>query len=124
MAEAFTSLHKYVDEIQHVGIPTLDLEKSIAFYAKMGFTKVTRAQTPTGVKVGFVEIGQAKLEIYEGEGAPGLVGAINHFALNVKDIEKCHKEAVDAGFKIVSKGVEQLPFWTNGIKYFIVEGPN
>ena len=83
------SCAKFVDGIQHVGIPTLDLEKSIAFYAKLGFDKCTRAETGTGVHVGFVEIGSSKLEIYQGEGAEMKTGAINHVALNVVGIEDC-----------------------------------
>ena len=118
------SCAKFVDGIQHVGIPTLDLEKSIAFYAKLGFDKCTRAETGTGVNVGFVEIGSSKLEIYQGEGAEMKTGAINHVALNVVGIEDCFKKAQELKLTILSKGVEHLPFWKNGISYFIVEGPN
>ena len=107
------SCAKFVDGIQHVGIPTLDLEKSIAFYAKLGFDKCTRAETGTGVHVGFVEIGSSKLEIYQGEGAEMKTG-----------IEDCFKKAQELKLTILSKGVEHLPFWKNGISYFIVEGPN
>lgn len=118
------SLAKFVDRIQHIGIPTLDLEKSIAFYAKLGFDKCTRAETGTGVHVGFVEVESAKLEIYQGEGAEMKTGAINHFSLNVVGIEECYKKAEELKLTILSKVIEHLPFWTNGISYFIVEGPN
>ena len=35
-----------------------------------------------------------------------------------------YEEAGKLGLRIVSKGIEALPCWKNGIRFFIFEGPN
>ena len=54
----------------------------------------------------------------------GQAGAINHFAINCTDIDGAYKLAQEKGYKVVSEGIEALPFWEKGIRFFIIEGPN
>lgn len=51
-------------------------------------------------------------------------GAIDHLAIDVTDVEAAYRLAQEQGYEIVSDGVEFLPFWNNGVKYFILLGPN
>jgi catechol 2,3-dioxygenase-like lactoylglutathione lyase family enzyme len=51
---------RYVD---HVGITVRDLERAIAFYAKLGFAVVRRMMTATH-EVAFVRNGLAELELF------------------------------------------------------------
>ena len=53
----------------------------------------------------------------------GQAGAINHFAINCTDIDGAYKLAQEKGYKVVSEGIEALPFWEKGIRFFIIEGP-
>lgn len=114
----------YCSGIQHLGIPTEDLEKSRTFYEKFGFQTVyTSCVEEKNQHVVFLELGNLMLEIYE-EPAAGQAGAINHFAIDCLDIEKAYQAAKEQGCQILSDGIEGLDFWERGIRYFILEGPN
>ena len=63
------------------------------------------------------------MEVYEtAEANP--TGAIDHIAIDCQDIEGAYAYACQKGYKIVSEGIEALPFWENGVRFFIMEGPN
>ena len=51
-------------------------------------------------------------------------GAIDHLALDVKNIDACYDKAREQGYEIVSRGIEELPFWEKGVRFFIILGPN
>ena len=117
-------LEAYADGLGHVGIPTSDLEKTVAFYEGLGFAVAHRNRVPAnGAEVAFLRKGNLVIETYA-EGGNGLDGAINHIALNCTDIDAAYAAAVAGGYRILSSGIETLPFWENGVAYFILEGPN
>lgn len=117
-------MKKWITGIGHIGIPTSDIEKTVSFYEQLGFTTVHRNQVPgNGAQVAFLQLGDLIIETYA-EGGNGLDGAINHFALNCTDIERAFAQAQEKGYKILSNGIETLPFWENGVAFFIIEGPN
>ena len=107
--------------LQHVGIPTNDIAKTIAFYETLGFRVVHRKDN-RGEDVAFLKMGDLVLETYENHKAVGISGAIDHIALNVTDVEEAHRIAGDLGMDVIEEG--QLPFWENGVRYFTVLGPN
>ena len=108
----------------HLGIPTSDLEGTIAFYEKLGFTVRHRNTVPAnGAGVAFLQLGDLMIVTYA-EGGNGLDGAINHLALNCTDVEAAYAWATANGCRILSRGIETLPFWENGVAFFIIEGPN
>ena len=115
---------QWVSGIQHIGIPTSDIEKTIAFYERLGFVTEHRNQVPSnGVQVAFLRMKNLVIETYA-EGGNGLDGAINHLALDCIDIEKAYQWTLEQGFTVLSQGIEKLPFWENGVAFFIIEGPN
>lgn len=115
---------QWVTGIQHIGIPTSDIEKTIRFYEKLGFsTEHTNVVPSNGAKVAFLRMGNLVVETYA-EGGNGLDGAINHFALDCTDIESAYTWAKEQGYTILSNGIEKLPFWENGVAFFIIQGPN
>lgn len=115
---------QWVNGIQHIGIPTSDIEKTIVFYEKLGFVTEHRNQVPSnGTQVAFLRMKNLVIETYA-EGGNGLDGAINHLALDCTDIDKAYQWALEQGFTLLSQGIEKLPFWENGVAFFIIEGPN
>ena len=48
---------------------------------------------------------------------------MDHIALNVEDIDIAYKFISGLGIRILTE-VSFLPFWKNGVKFFIAEGPN
>lgn len=112
----------YVTGYQHIGIPTNDMEKTIAFYKTLGFT--IKWETENNGRVIFFEYGNILLETYEAHGkAVGTRGAVDHIALAISDIDKVQAELEKSGYPIV-EGPAFLPFWENGVKYICVQGPN
>ena len=79
------SVVQWTTGIQHIGIPTSDIETTIRFYEGLGFQTMHTNQVPANqAKVAFLQLGNLMIETYA-EGGNGIDGAINHFALNCTD---------------------------------------
>lgn len=118
-------LSELVLGLQHIGIPTKDLRASETFYETLGFTVVFRGKHgPYLEPVSFLERGGLMLECYQTKGAVGADGAVDHIALDVTDIEVAYEESKEQGFHMLTEKIEFLPFFENGVRYFIIEGPN
>ena len=110
--------------VNHIGVPTLDYNKSVAFYEGLGFKKAHTKVNPNGQQVAFMQCGNLIVETYDKEGAAMKTGAINHIAVDVHNIDELHKIIKAKGFKFIQDKVTPLPYWEKGIKYFSIEGPN
>ena len=95
------SLAGYFDDLQHIGIPTDDLQKTVAFWEKLGFKMLGNFDTDDqGNEVVFMQYAHLTLEIWTGDGAVRQTGAINHISLNTSDADAAFKAAKAAGFKM------------------------
>ena len=111
--------------LQHVGLPTNDLKATIAFYESLGFETVYQVRNEAaGEDVAFLRLKNLTIEAYENGQAAMQSGAIDHIAIDVSDVEAAYRLAQEQGYQIVSNGVEFLPFWQKGVKFFILLGPN
>lgn len=108
--------------LQHIGIPTNDMDKTVDFYKKIGF-EVAHEAMDGEVRVVFLKLKDLVLETYENHEAALRDGAVDHIAFNVADIEEAFKFITGLGIKILTE-ITFLPFWDNGVKFFIAEGPN
>ena len=107
--------------IQHLGIPTGDPAKTVAFYKSLGFTPIFEKENT----VCFLQLGTLVIETYPAESKPAMCnGAIDHVALNVKDIDEAWKLVNEGGYELLDTGINFLPFFENGVKYFTILGPN
>ena len=112
----------YVNGYQHIGIPSNDIDKTVAFFEALGFEK--RYETENNGRVVFLGCKNIMIETYEKFGeATEKRGAIDHIALDVTDLEKTLEEVKKTGYPIV-EGPAFLPFWENGVRYFTIEGPD
>lgn len=117
----------------HLGIPVTDISISEKFYADFGFRKVMQAAIPVGdqeIKAIMMEFKGFTLEFYQLL-PPDLVeirargdGWIDHFALDVIDVERAYAELASSGFNPLEDAPVSLPFWENGVKYFNIRGPD
>lgn len=106
------SLAGYFDDLQHIGIPTDDLQKTVAFWEKLGFKMLGNFDTDDqGNEVVFMQYAHLTLEIWTGDGAVRQTGAINHISLNTSDADAAFKAAKAAGFKMKEDEVQHLDFW-------------
>lgn len=116
-------LETYVNGIQHVGVPTNDLEKTVAFYKSLGFTVALDVDN-RGERVCFLTMKNLCIETYENHQAVGRSGAIDHIALDVNDVDAVLAAVQAAGHSPLEGAVQFLPFWEKGVRYFTILGPN
>ena len=124
--------------VQHIGIPVNDIEQSKAWYTKiLGFQVVHEPIVPGkngDIKVAFLKKGDITLELYQlaGESLNEIKnrdhGHIDHFAIDVLEIDKALKNTLAEG-AILDESTPDGPkaidvFWSKGVKYVILKGPN
>lgn len=108
---------------QHLGLPTGNMDATLDFYKSIGFN--TTYNTLNGsCRVAFLQLGNMVIETYEAETIAGKSGAIDHISLNVTDIETVFNWAKELGLRTNDKGINFLPFFENGVRFFTVIGPN
>ena len=107
--------------LQHIGMPTNDIEKTIGFYEALGCEVAFRANNK-GEEVVFLRLGDLTIEAYQNFRAAKVNGAWDHVAINVTDVRKARRLADGLGLEVIEEG--ELPFWDNGVRYFTVLGPN
>ena len=120
--------------IQHLGLPVTVLERSRDFYLNFGFVEMMRTDLPpreAPIRVAMLQKDDLTIELYELSGsehaeiATRSDGHIDHIALNVLDIDSAYLELKAAGFEILEKDAPVfLPFWSYGVKFFTVRGPD
>ena len=111
--------------IQHVGVPTDDIQKSILFYKGLGFGIVWQTiNEQDGTSVVFLQLGNLIMEVYENKQASMKSGAIDHIALNVTDIDAVFSKIKELGYEMLDDNIRLLHFWEYGVRFFTIIGPN
>lgn len=109
--------------VQHIGIPTNNIDKTIEFYHTLGFHTALRTVN-SAEEVAFLQLHNLVIETYQNHQAAMTYGAIDHIAIDVKDIDNLFETVKDTGLTMLDKHVNSLPFWEHGVKFFTIEGPN
>lgn len=118
-------LKEQLNGIQHIGIPTNDIEATIKFYEKLGFEVAFQTvNEEANEKVAFLKLHDLVIETYENKSAALKTGAINHIAIDVKDIESVYEMINNEGLNSTKDTIHFLPFWEKGVRFFTIEGPN
>ena len=112
-----------VSGLQHIGVPTNNMEKTLEFYQALGFELALDTMNEE-TRVCFLKLCNVCVEAYENGQAVGHPGAINHIALDVDDVYAAWDAVTAAGFVPMEKEPRFLPFWENGVKFFNITGPN
>ncbi len=113
----------YATGIQHVGIPTKDMDATKKFYEDLGFEAAFETVNDEA-RACFLKMYNLVMEVYESEDAAGKIGAIEHVAIDVTDIEQVYKEICDKNMNTLQDEIHFLPFWDNGVRFFTIKGPN
>ena len=108
-----------VTGIQHLGIPTEDIKKTVDFYHGLGFETIWSNET-----VAFLQLGTLVIETYLADETVKKAGAIDHVALNVKDVEAAWRDAQACGYETEDTEINFLPFFEKGVRFFTIIGPN
>jgi len=120
--------------LQHIGLPVTNLERSKAFYARLGFVESMRTDLPgttEAIQVSMMEHERLTIELYQQEQeerqaiAKRADGHIDHIALDVMDIEQAFIDIRAAGLEILEEDAPVfLPFWDHGVRFFTIHGPD
>lgn len=115
----------YITGVQHIGIPTDDIERSMEFYRSLGFTLAYETVNEAAdERVAFMTLGNLMMEIYENRRAARVAGAIDHVALDVDDIDGLYEKVTALGYPALEGRVCSLPFWEKGVRFFTIQGPD
>lgn len=118
-------IKEQISGIQHIGIPTNNIEATITFYQKLGFEVAFQTiNQEANEKVAFLRLHNLVVETYENKATKLQTGAIDHLAIDVKDVQKVYEFIVQNGLNTTNDVIHNLPFWENGVKFFTIEGPN
>ncbi|MEM6285117.1 MAG: VOC family protein [Chloroflexota bacterium] len=118
---------------QHLGLPVTDIDASKAFYTALGFTETMYRELPTDgdpVRISMLELNDFTIELYQLTGADlenikaRGHGHVDHFALDVNDIEAAWETVHAAGYAALEEKPVYLPFWEHGVYYFNIQGPD
>ena len=115
-----------VTGIQHIGLPTNDLKKTVEFYTSLGFEVTFETTLPTDYVV-FLQLKNIVIEAFQAVGDPcavGKSGAIDHISLDVDDIEAAWQAVKAAGYTPLESEINSLPFFEKGVRFFNIVGPN
>ncbi len=115
-------LKDLVTGYQHLGIPTNDIAATKEFYTSMGFEPIYETMNGTS-QVCFLAMGEVVIETYQNGKATMARGAVDHIALNTRDLPACVAEVKKNGYTVV-EGPNFLPFFDHGVAYISVFGPN
>ena len=111
--------------LQHIGVPTGDMDATIHFYHALGFETIFETvNAEAGGRVNFFKLGDLVIETYEVTDPAKAPGAVDHIAINVKDIEGAFRFVNEAGLNNTNDIIHSLPFFENGVKFFTIEGAN
>lgn len=117
------SIGKLCTGIQHLGLPTANMDATLAFYSAIGFENIY-STVNDGSRVCFLKLGDMVIETYESDSVVGKTGAIDHIALNVTDIDAVFALAKELDLPTDDKEVNFLPFFEKGVRFFTLVGPN
>ena len=91
-----------INGLQHIGLPTNDLEKTVAFYEGLGFSVALRTvNEAAGEQVAFLQLKELMIEAYQTGRAAGRAGAVDHIALDVADVDTLFVLLRDGGYELL-----------------------
>jgi len=123
--------------LAHIAVFCRDLEESLRFYTeKLDFEKtyetvVNEDQEPDGffpARYVLVERGTCLIELLQphdsGNVNAGVRGSVDHFALEVRNLDRVFARMKDEGLVEKDAKVDFFPKLLNGMKSFTVHGPS
>lgn len=118
------NLKNFLTDQQHIGIPSIDLDKTTDFYQRLGFSIIGKFLNGSN-RCYFLQLGHLVIETWEGDETVQKVGAINHISLDTGNVDNAFQAAKDEHFELLDDSIQEIPsFWDNGIRFFNILGPN
>ena len=107
--------------LAHIGVFAKDIDKSIDFYKRLGFT--LDKEEDVGIRLAFLSAGTCLIELVEQKDIPPRdAGVVDHVAVVVDDINAAIANAKANGINIDGE-VNSVPI-LGGVKNVFFEGPD
>ncbi|TSB47808.1 VOC family protein [Alkalicoccobacillus porphyridii] len=111
--------------LDHVGVMTKDIEKSIAFYEDIcGMTLKQKVTQNDGKRVlaflGFQDGPETELELIEHKDDFIIEGKVNHVAIAVESVEDTFAHCQKKNASFIEEEIKTL---SNGYRLFFIDGP-
>jgi len=111
-----------VTGLAHIGIFVKDMDKSIDYYKRLGFT-LDKEEEPS-IRLAFLSAGTCLIELVELKDIPTRdAGVVDHIALVVDNLDEAIKNAKAQGIEIDASTVNEAPI-LGGIKNVFFNGPD
>ena len=108
--------------LAHIGIFVKDIEKSIDFYKRLGFT-LDKEEAPS-IRLAFLSAGTCLVELIEQKDmSKRASGPVDHLAVVVDDIQAAIENAIAQGINIDASTVSEVPI-LGGVKNVFFDGPD
>ena len=108
--------------LAHIGIFVKDIDKSIDYYKRLGFT-LDKEETPS-IRIAFLSAGTCLIELVEQKDQPKRpAGVVDHVAVVVDDIMAAIANAKAQGIDIDASAVNEVSI-LGGVKNVFFEGPD
>lgn len=117
----------------HLAVRVKDLKETMSFYAALGFAMTGNGYLDTEdgrLYIAFMTCKGFTLELIQLVGAAAEDpaswenGKIDHIALNVENVQDAFMEAKRMRLCTVDFGIQELPLFEKGCRFFTVKGPN
>jgi len=108
--------------LAHIGVFVRDIDKSIDFYKRLGFTLDKEEQI--GIRLAFLSAGTCLIELVEKTDIPKRdAGVVDHIAVTVDNLEAAIENAKAQGIEIDSSQINELQI-LGGVKNVFFDGPD
>ncbi|MBR4108751.1 MAG: VOC family protein [Oscillospiraceae bacterium] len=114
-------------KVGHIGFGTNDIEATAKWYLDvLGFKVIGEFMSPDNEPIKFLQNGDLIYEIWQP--APGQTvdcpGKIDHLCFESNDIEADYQYCKDQGYTFEEEGIQELPVWENGVRFFKIMSPS
>lgn len=119
-----------IEGLNHVGVFVADIEKSKKFYTEILEFTVEHENSIAAedglIKVAFIKNGSLVIELVQFPKTEAKKdGAVDHIALNVKNIEAAAETLRARGIVFETEDIAHAPhFWSAGSKWILFRGPD
>ena len=114
-------MSKHIEGIDHIEFNVVDMEATVAFLKRAGFTE-TRRTEHTGGSVELRFPGGPDATIFEINQSDDEPKGFQHIAMRATDIDAAYKDYVDAGFEFIRPLYGQKPS-SSGRRIFNLKDP-
>ena len=120
-------MKEFLRGVHHIGLPTDNMDGTIAFYQKLGaqivFEKTVQEEGKP-IRVVHLQLSDLLIEAYERDEIFGVAGAVDHVAIQVNNIDAVYKRVKEMNLPLMVDEIGISDYWPSPTRWFFVIGCN